>query len=159
MEGVRKEPTHLLPKDPARRPADILTVPTRLCRQFAWKHFGRIAMDFAVVPPFPGRVDSQKATEQHAQHKRRRATLTRCNEQGIGFDPIVLDYAGGLDFLRRAVDEPLERPLGTTKLGLRERISFALQRHLHRRIQRRRERVSPFLILAPTILVMYMCQT
>ena len=147
--GVRREPIHLLPEDPARRPADILTVPTPEGRQSAWKHFGRIAMDFvAVVSPFRQRIDLQKATEQHAQHKRQdRATLSRCNEQGIGFESIVFDYAGGLnvegtqlmDSLCRAVDGPLERPLGTTKLRLRERISFALQRHLHRYIQRRRE--------------------
>ena len=60
---VRREPTHLLPEDPARRPADILTVPTPLYRQSAWKHFGRIAMDFAMVSPFRQRVDVQKPIE------------------------------------------------------------------------------------------------
>ena len=73
-------------------------------------------MDFAEVSLFRGRVDSQKTAEQHAQHKRQdRATLTRCNEQGIG---IVFDYMGDLnvegirfmDSLCRAVDGPLEWP-------------------------------------------------
>ena len=55
--------------------------------------------------------------EQHAQHKRQdRPTLTHCNEQGIGFELVVFDYAGGvnaegcrlLDSLCRTMDGPLE---------------------------------------------------
>ena len=135
--GVKREPTELLPKDASRRPADILTVPTPMCRQSAWQHFNRVAIDFALLSPFRLGTGSQTSTDQHAQYKRQdRLTLARCNEQVIGFEPVVFDYTGGvnaeggrlLDSLCRAVDGPLERLSGSTKSRLRERISFALQR-------------------------------
>ena len=102
--GVSREPTELLPKDLARRPADILTVPTPMCRQSAWQHFNRIAIHFAVVSPFHLGTGSQSSTEQHAQHNHKdRSILTHYNEQGIDFDSVVFDYVGGnlpgVDFL------------------------------------------------------------
>ena len=64
------------------------------------------------------------ATEDHAISKRlNRATHTRCREQGIGFEPIVFDHAGGmneegkriLDSLCKAVDGPNRRQAGRTR--------------------------------------------
>ena len=70
----------------------------------------------------------------------------RCNEQGIGFEPIVFDHAGDLkiegrhilDSLSKVVDEPLGRPPGQTWHLLQERISIFLQRHFHICFERRR---------------------
>ena len=62
------------------------------------------------------------------------------------FEPIVFDYAGGLniegrrilDSLCKAADEPLGRPPGRTRSLLQERISILLQRHVHVCLERRR---------------------
>ena len=112
------------------------------------QYFNRIAINFARVSPFHLRIGLWSSTEQHVQYKRQDpSTLTRCNEQGINFESVTLDYVGGinveggrlLDSLCRAMNDPLERINGIIKVRLRERISFALQRYLHRCVQRRRE--------------------
>ena len=41
----RLEPNHLLPDSPGQRPADILMIPTALCRQSTWGLMPRIALD------------------------------------------------------------------------------------------------------------------
>ena len=42
--------------------------------------------------------------EQYAQYKRQdRSTLTRCNEQGIGFESIIFDYMGGINVEGRSI--------------------------------------------------------
>ena len=46
------EPEGILPTEQGRRPADVLFVPTPLCRQSQWALYPYIALDFAVVSPF-----------------------------------------------------------------------------------------------------------
>ena len=95
--GLKIEPLGLLPDEPNRRPADLLTIPSALCRQSSWHFLPRIAIDFAVVSPFR-MARGHLATEDHATTKRlNQATHTRCREQGIGFEPIVFDHAGGMN--------------------------------------------------------------
>ena len=134
--GVKREPAELLSKDPIRRPTDILIIPTPMCRQSTWQLFDRVAIDFAVVSPFHLGMGSRSSMDQYAQHKRQdRFTLERCNEQGIGFEPIIFDYMGRvnaevdhlLDSFCRTIDGSLERFSGSTTSRLHERISFTLQ--------------------------------
>ena len=122
--GLKIEPLGLLPDEPDRRPADLLTIPSALCRQSSWHFLPRIAIDFAVVSSFR-MARGHLATEDYATSKRRltRATHTRCREQGIGFEPIVLDHVGGmneedkriLDSLYKAIDGPNGRQAGHTR--------------------------------------------
>ena len=144
--GLKLEPSGLLPATPDLRPADILTIPTPLCRQSAWNFLPRVALDFAIVSQFIA-GGSVSNTERYAEQKRtNRQIQQRCHEQGIGFEPIVFDYAGGLnvegrrilDSLCKAADEPLGRPPGRTRSLLQERISILLQRHVHVCLERRR---------------------
>ena len=124
--GLKIEPLGLLPDEPDRRPADLLTIPSALCRQSSWHFPPRIAVDFAVVSPFR-MARGPLATEDYATSKRlNRATHTRCREQGIGFEPIVFDHAGGMneegkrivDSLWKAVDGPNGRQAGRTRYML-----------------------------------------
>ena len=50
--GARFESEGILPTEQGRRPADVLFVPTPLCRQSQWALYPHIALDFAVVSPF-----------------------------------------------------------------------------------------------------------
>ena len=121
--GLKIESLGLLPDEPDRRPADLLTIPSALCRQSSWHFLPRIAIDFAVVSPIR-MARGPLTTEDYAASKRlNRATHTRCREQGIGFEPIVFDHAGGmneegkriLDSLCKAVDGPNRRQTGRTR--------------------------------------------
>ena len=71
----------------------------------------------------------------------------RCQEQGLGFEPLVFETAGGLDpegdrilsSLCRAVDDHRQKPHGVTCQILKERLSFVLQRHAHVCLRRVRD--------------------
>ena len=85
-----------------------------------------IVIDFAVVSPFR-MARGHLATEDRATTKwLNQAAHTRCREQGIGFEPIVFDHAGGmneegkriLDSLCKAVDGPNRRQAGRTRYML-----------------------------------------
>ena len=116
--GLKIESLGLLPDEPDRRPADLLTIPSALCRQSSWHFLLRIVIDFAIVSPF--RIArGRKATEDYATIKRlNQATHARCRDQEIIFDP--MDHAGGmneedtriLDSLYKAVDSPNGRQAG-----------------------------------------------
>ena len=144
--GLKIEPLGLLPDEPDRRSADLLIIPSALCRQSSWHFLPRIAIDFAVVSPF--RIArGRKATEDYATSKRlNQATHARYREQGIGFEPIILDHAGSmneegariLDSLNKAVDGPNGRQAGRTRHLLQERISIALQRYINHCLMHRR---------------------
>ena len=102
--GARLEPEGILPTEQGRRPADILFVPTPLCRQSQWALYPHIALDFAVVSPFKVgefQVAAEKAqgiASSYAQTKRsHHATQERCRAQGIGFEPAVFEMLGGLE--------------------------------------------------------------
>ena len=49
---LKTESLGLLPDESDRRSADLLTIPSALCRQSSWHFLPRIAIDFAVVSPF-----------------------------------------------------------------------------------------------------------
>ena len=145
------EPNHLLPDLPAQRPADILIIPTALCRQSVWGLMPKIALDISIVSPFRssdlGR-ESLSAAKARAENKRRdRATAQRCHAQGVGFEPLVFEHSGGLEpegdrlltSLCRAADDNLQRNPGSTGQLLRQRISFILQQHGHICLQRARD--------------------
>ena len=93
--GLKIESLGLLPDEPNRRPTDLLTIPSALSRQSSCHFLPRIAIDFAFVSLF--RIArGRKATEDYATTKRfNQATHARYREQGIGFEPIVLDHPGG----------------------------------------------------------------
>ena len=98
------EPEGILPTEQGRRPADVLFVPTPLCRQSQWALYPHIALDFAVVSPFKVgefQVAAEKAqgiASSYAQTKRsHHATQERCRAQGIGFEPVVFEMLGGLE--------------------------------------------------------------
>ena len=121
--GLKIESLGLLPDEPDRRPADLLTIPSALCRQSSWHFLPRIAIDFTVVSPFR-MARGHLATEDYVTSKRlNRVIHARCREQGIGFEPIVFDHAGGmneegkriLDSLYKAVDGPNGRQAGHTR--------------------------------------------
>ena len=144
--GLKIESLGLLPDEPDRRPADLLTIPSALCRQSSWHFLPQIAIDFAVVSPFR-MARGHLATEDYTISKRpNRAAHIRCREQGIGFEPIVFDHAGGmneegkriLDSLCKAVDGPNGRQAGRTRSMLQERISIALQRYINHCLMYRR---------------------
>ena len=52
----------------------------------------------------------------------------RCREQGIGFEPIIFDHAGGmneedkriLNSLYKAIDDPNRRQIGRTRYIIEE---------------------------------------
>ena len=121
--GLKIEPLGLLPDESDRRPVDLLTIPSALCRQSSWHFLPRIAIDFAVISPFR-MARGYLVTEDHITSKwLNRAAHTRCREQGIGFEPIVFDHAGGmneedkriLDSLSKAIDGPNGRQAGYTR--------------------------------------------
>ena len=102
--GARLEPEGILPTEQGRRPADVLFVPTPLCRQSQRALYPHIALDFAVVSPFKVgefQVAAEKAqgiASSYAQTKRsHHATQERCRAQGIGFEPVVFEMLGGLE--------------------------------------------------------------
>ena len=79
--GLKIESLRLVPDEqPNRRSADLLTIPSALCRLSSWHFLPRIAIDFAVVSPF--RIArGRKATEDYATTKRlNQATHARCRE-------------------------------------------------------------------------------
>ena len=121
--GLKIESLRFLPDESDRRPADLLTIPSALCRQSSWHFLPRIAIDFVVVSPFR-MARGHLATEDHIPIKRlNQAAHVRCREQEIGFEPIVFDYAGGineegkriLDSLYKAVDGPNGRQAVRTR--------------------------------------------
>ena len=58
-----------LPDESDRRSADLLIIPSALCRQSSWHFLPRIAIDFAVVSPF--RITrGRKAIEDYATTKK-----------------------------------------------------------------------------------------
>ena len=144
--GLKIEPVGLLPDEPDRRPADLLTIPSALGHQSSWHFLPRIAIDFAVVSPF--RMARRRlATDSYATSKRlNRATHTSCREQWIRFESIVFDHAGGmneegkriLDSLWKGVDGPSGSQAGRTRYMLQERISIALQRYISHCLMYRR---------------------
>ena len=86
--GARLEPEDILPTEQGRRPADILFVPTPLCRQSQWALYPHIALDFAVVSPFKigeFQVATEKAqgiASSYTQTKRSyHITQERCRAQ------------------------------------------------------------------------------
>ena len=136
--GVKIEPLGRLPDAPDRRPADLLTIPSALCRQSSWHFLPWIAIDFVVVSPFRA-AREHLATEDYATTNRLSETShARYLEQGIGFEPVVFDHAGGvneegariLDSLSKAVGGPTGRQAGRIRLMLHEQISIALQRYV-----------------------------
>ena len=117
---MKIESLGLLPDEPDRRSADLLTIPSALCRQSSWHFLPRIIIDFAIFSPFR-MARGHLATEDHATTKWfNRATHTRYCEQGIGFESIVFEHAGGmneedkriLDSLYKAIDDPNRRQIG-----------------------------------------------
>ena len=117
---LKIEPLGCLPDEPDRRSADLLTIPSALCRQSSWHFLPRIAIDFIFIFSFR-MARGHLATEENAIIKRlNQAPHNRCREQGIGFEPIVFDHVGGmneegkriLDSLCKAVDGPNRRPAG-----------------------------------------------
>ena len=80
-----------------------------------------------------------KIRELSERKRRDRQTAMRCQEQGLGFEPLVFEIAGGLDpegdhilsSLCRAVDDHHQKPHGVTCQILKECLSFMLQRHAH----------------------------
>ena len=144
--GLKIEPLGLLSDEPDRRPADLLTIPSALCRQTSWHVLSRIAIDFVVMSPFR-MARGHLATEDCIPSKRlNRATHTRCREQGIGFEPIVFDHAGGMNeegkrilgSLWKAVEGSNVRQAGCTRYVLQERISIALLRYISHCLMYRR---------------------
>ena len=147
----RLEPNHLLPDSPGQRPADVLTIPTALCRQSIWGLMPRIALDISIVSPFRSsnlEQGSLSAAKFQAERKRRdRETAQRCHSQGIGFEPLVFEHSGGLEpegdrlltSLCRAIDDNLHRKTGSTCQILKQRISFVIQKHGHTCLQRARD--------------------
>ena len=151
--GARLEPEGILPTEQGRRPADVLFVPTPLCRQSQWALYPHIALDFAVVSPFKVgefQVAADKAqgiASSYAQTKRSyHATQERCRAQGIGFEPVVFEMLGGLEAevvrlyesLCQAVDRKTQQFLGHTRLRLMSRVSIDIQGHVHRCCERAR---------------------
>ena len=143
---MKIESLGLLPDEPDRRPADLLTIPSALCRQSSWHFLPRITIDFAIISPFR-MARGPLVTEDYAISKWfNRAAHTRYREQGIGFESIVFDHAGGmneedkriLDSLCKAVDDPNRRQIGRTECILQERISIALQRYILHYLRYRR---------------------
>ena len=122
----RLEPNHLLPDSPGQSLADVLTIPTALCRQSAWGLMPRIALDISIVSPFRSSnlgQGSLSAAKSQAERKRRdHKTVQRYHSQGIGFEPLVFEYSGGLESegnrlltsLCRAIDDNLHRKFGST---------------------------------------------
>ena len=136
----------LLPDEPDRRSIDLLTIPSALCHQSSWHFLPRIVIDFAVVSPFRMARGHLITAEYTTSKRLNRAAHARCREQGIGFEPIVFDHAGGmneegkriLDSLCKAVDGPNGRQAGYTRYILQERISIALQRYISHCLMYRR---------------------
>ena len=73
--------------------------------------------------------------KMQAERKRRdRQTVMRCQEQGLGFEPLVFEIAEGLDpegdcillSLCRVVDDHRQKPHDVTCQILKERLSFVL---------------------------------
>ena len=99
----------------------------RFLPRYAVNHHGiffrGLQLILRLTPRF-GWQETPLVTEDYAISKRlSRATHTRCREQGIGFEPIVFDHAGGmneegkriLDSLCKAVDGPNGRQVICTK--------------------------------------------
>ena len=145
------EPVGLLPDLPGQRPADVLTLPTALYRQSTWGLLPRLALDISVVSSFKQQASGTETlamAKMQAERKRRdRQTAMRCQEQGLGFEPLVFETAGGLDpegdrilsSLCRAVDDHRQKPHGMTCQILKERLSFVLQRYAHVCLRRVRD--------------------
>ena len=92
--GLKFESLGWLSDEPARRPVDILIIPSALCRQSSWNFLPWIAIDFIVISPFRA-VKGRSVIEEHVALKRRnQGTQARCHEQGIGFEPVSFDHAG-----------------------------------------------------------------
>ena len=94
--GLKIESLGFLPDESDRRSANLLTIPSALCRQSSWHFLPRIVIDFAVVSPFR-MARGHLTTEEHATIWFKRAPHPRSREQGIGFEPIVFDHAGSMN--------------------------------------------------------------
>ena len=99
--GTRLEPEGILPTEQGRRSADVLFIPTPLCRQSQWALYPHIVLDFAVVSLFKVgefQVAAEKAqgiASSYVQTKRsHHATQEQCRAQGIGFEPVVFEMLG-----------------------------------------------------------------
>ena len=78
--GLKIESLGFLPDESDRRSADLLIIPSALCRQSSWHVLPRIAIDFAVVSPFRI-VRGRKASEDYATTKKlNQATHARYRE-------------------------------------------------------------------------------
>ena len=120
---MKMESLGLLPDESDRKSADLLTIPSVLCRQSSWHFLPRIAIDFAVISPFRMARD-HLTTEDHAIIKSFNQIIhIRCREQGIGFESIHFDHAGGMNeedkrilhSLSKANDDPNRRQAGRTR--------------------------------------------
>ena len=88
--GLKIESLGFLPDKPDRRPADLLTIPSALCRQSSWHFLPRIAIDFTIISPFRmarGHLarEAIKTAQPSLPYKVPRAS---------GFEPIIFEHTG-----------------------------------------------------------------
>ena len=130
------EPDNLLPTAPHLR--SLPDVP-----RSSWRRFPKLALDCAVTSPFQSATlrastaGALAAADRYADLKREHSDMkTRCEQQNLGFEPLILESTGGLsDETRRLlqtmsalVDRKEQRLSGSTWHDLTVRLSVDLQR-------------------------------